>query len=989
MGTNKIISTLFIVIFMAMSAVMAQTDTQIQYLSGTDKDHTVTWEFFCTGGRNSGYWTTIQVPSCWETQGFGVYNYGRDNFSYGNRVKFADEQGLYRYSFNVPASWKDREVWIVFEGSMTDTEVKINGQSAGDIHQGSFYRFKYNVTGKLKFGAANLLEATVSKMSANRSVNNAERYADYWIFGGIFRPVYLQSFPKQHISHLAVAAPVTGDFLVDVNTENLAKEQSLVAEVSYDGKVVATFTGKATAGNTKTRIEGKVPDVNPWTAETPDMYKVTVSLRDGKKLLHQTSDVFGFRTVEVRQGDGIYLNGTKVKMKGVNRHVFWPETGRTVSREVALLDIQRVKGMNMNAIRCSHYPPDKDFLYLCDSLGVYVLDELAGWQTAYDTIVGQKLVREMVERDVNHPSIIFWSNGNEGGHNKALVDDYGLYDPSKRTVIHAHNRPGNGINGIECDHYVTYAEILSYLQKQDSLILMTTEFLHCQDDGGGGAGLEDYWEMMWSSPLSAGCFLWALLDEAIARTDMLGQLDAQLVHANDGVLGPHREKEGSYYAIREIFTPVKPGFKTLPANFSGSIPLENRFFFTNLNQCTFTWQLVDYATPGEYISSHIVKQEGVLAGPNVAPLGIGNLQIPLSASWKSHDALTLAIFDPAGAEVMNYVYRIRTNAEILAKFIQKNGENPAVYSEEAPARPVRPGGAPAPAPPPTPTPPASNTQVVDTKSVWETTPVEAAAPTPAPQPDSLVYLTGNGITVSISKQTGFLTQVSGTSRARFNNGPELVTGSATVKGFTHQQAGNAQVVEFSYDGDMKFVRWTMHPSGWLELDYEYALEGNFEFTGVTFNYPEKQVVNMRWLGKGPYRVWKNRPQGMAFDVWNKLYNNTQTGASPWIYPEFKGHHGDMVWAEFSTMEGRFVVASGSDNMFLRLFDFQALDGLEVHPSLPKGDISFLDHIPATGTKMATNINQRPGILGPSGQLNGVNGVFTRKLYFYFGYPEFF
>ena len=999
MNTNKIISTLFFIALMTIGDVTAQTGTQIQYLSGTDKDHTVTWDFFCTGGRKSGYWTTIQVPSCWELQGFGVYNYGRDNFSYGNRVKFADEQGLYRHTFDVPASWKDRDVWIVFEGSMTDTEVKINGQSAGDIHQGSFYRFKYNITDKLKFGASNTLEATVSKMSTNRAVNNAERFADYWIFGGIFRPVYLESFPRQHISHLAVAAPVTGDFLVDVNTVNLAKEQSLTAEVSYAGKVVATFTGKAAAGNVKTRIEGKVPGVKPWTAETPDMYKVTVSLKDGKKLLHQTSDVFGFRTVEVRQGDGIYLNGTKIKMKGVNRHVFWPESGRTVSREVALLDIERVKGMNMNAIRCSHYPPDKDFLYLCDSLGVYVLDELAGWQTAYDTIVGEKLVREMVERDVNHPSILLWSNGNEGGHNKDLVDDYTLYDPSKRTVIHAHNRPGNAINGIECDHYVTYTETSNYL-KQDTLILMTTEFLHCQDDGGGGAGLEDYWESMWSSPIAAGGFLWALLDEAVVRTDMSGHLDAQLVHANDGVLGPHREKEGSYYAIREIYTPVKSGFKTLPANFTGSIPLENRFFFTNLNQCTFTWQLVDYARPGEYISDHAVKQEGTLKGPNVTPLGVGNLQLPLPSSWKSHDALTLAIFDPAGIEVMNYVYRIRNNAEILTGIVTKNGESPAVYSEEAPAtmRFGRPGGG---APTPATTAPATTTTaspatstatsatatpVTDTKSVWESTPVEAT-PAPPPPADSLIYLTGNGITVSISKQTGLLKQVAGGGRARFNNGPGLVTGNATVKGFTHQQAGDAQVVEFNYDGDMKFVRWTMHPSGWLELDYAYALEGNFDFTGVTFNYPEKQVVNIRWLGKGPYRVWKNRPQGMAFDVWAKLYNNTQTGASPWIYPEFKGYHGDMVWTEFSTMDGRFVVASANDNMFLRLFDFQALDGAEVHPPLPGGDISFLDHIPATGTKMATNINQRPNVFGPTSQLNEVNGTFTRKLYFYFGYPE--
>src|SRR5690349_24990037 len=151
----------------------AQTK-EIKYLSGTDNIHTVTWDFFCTGGRNSGKWTTIQVPSQWEQQGFGSYNYGRDYKTYGKNFRFADEQGLYKYNFSVPAAWKGKEVNIVFEGSMTDTEVKINGKSAGSVHQGSFYGFKYNISKLLKYGKDNLLEVTVSKSSANESVNKAE-----------------------------------------------------------------------------------------------------------------------------------------------------------------------------------------------------------------------------------------------------------------------------------------------------------------------------------------------------------------------------------------------------------------------------------------------------------------------------------------------------------------------------------------------------------------------------------------------------------------------------------------------------------------------------------------------------------------------------------------------------------------------------------------------------------------------------------------------
>jgi beta-galactosidase/beta-glucuronidase len=267
--------------------------TQIQYLSGTDKDHTVEWEFFCTAGRNSGTWSTIQVPSCWEQQGYGTYNYGRDYRTYGKEHSLANEQGMYRYRFSVPASWKDQEVHIVFEGSMTDTEVKINGVSAGPLHQGAFYRFKYDISDKLKYGAENLLEVTVSKMSANSSVNNAERLADFWIFGGIFRPVFLEALPQKHISRFAVDAKADGSFSAEVYTAGLSKALQVKAEIlDASGKVVGTATENAPIAGTSTNganaagnaglsgavlgeipviLNTKVSDPPTWTAETPSL----------------------------------------------------------------------------------------------------------------------------------------------------------------------------------------------------------------------------------------------------------------------------------------------------------------------------------------------------------------------------------------------------------------------------------------------------------------------------------------------------------------------------------------------------------------------------------------------------------------------------------------------------------------------------------------------------------------------------------------------
>jgi hypothetical protein len=950
--------------FLALGTLAAQPDTQIQYLSGTDKDNTVDWEFFCTAGNNSGYWTTIPVPSQWELQGFGTYNFGREFWTYGSRFRFADEKGLYKHRFTVPAEWRDRRVWIVFEGSMTDTEVTVNGRSAGAVHQGSFYEFKYDITDHLLFGGTNLLEVTVSKMSANESVNQAERYADYWVFGGIYRPVYLASYPEQHISHLALDAKAEGSLTLDVATAGVTRNLDLTATVSYGGVPVATLKGRATAGRDTVRISGTVPGVKPWTAETPEMYRVDVVLSDGQTELHRAGEVFGFRTVEIRRGDGIYLNGVKIKMKGVNRHEFWPESGRTISRAVALLDIQRVKGMNMNAIRCSHYPPDKRFLYLCDSLGVYVIDELAGWQSRYDTQVGEILVREMVERDVNHPSIILWSNGNEGGHNTDLDDDYARYDPSGRTVIHA-SYSMHRVNGIDCNHYPTLGRVQQSLSDPE-WIYMTTEFLHAQDDGGGGAALEDFWEVMWNHPRSAGGFTWALIDESVVRTDRGGMLDAQQVGVNDGLLGPHREPEGSYYAIREIYSPVKIGLKQLPADFNGEIPIENRYHFTNLNQLTFNWKLVSFRGMYDLVDGHTITREGSTAGPNVAPTASGTLNLGLPADWRSADALYLTVIDHRGEEILTLSYRTRSNAALIAGLVDKTGPAATVASQVDTfnRRPRGMSGRMAPA-------------------------SEVAEP---PVIDSLWFLSANGITVTFNKNTGNIDLLRNTTtenRLRLSNGPVLVAGEQRVVEAKQYPQGDAQVLEFTYEGDLKYVRWTMFPSGWLQMDYSYALNGTYDFTGITFDYPERNIIGVRWLGRGPYRVWKNRPQGAAFDVSAKLYNDTQTGSYPWFYPEFKGYHADMVWMQVDAVEGRFYVLSEQEDLYARWGEqFHAFQTSgDPHPVIPAGGISFLDNIPPTGTKMAINFNQRPGGLGPMSQSNEVNDTYTRTLYFYFAYPD--
>ena len=192
--------------------------TERQYLSGHGCDDMVEWDFFCTNGRNSGKWTKIGVPSCWELQGFGTYQYGITFYGKPFPEGVADEKGMYKYEFEVPEKFRGKQVNLVFEASMTDTEVKVNGRKVGSKHQGAFYRFSYNVTDFLKYGKKNLLEVTVAKESENASVNLAERRADYWNFGGIFRPVFLEVKPAVNLRHIAIDAKMDGTFRANCYT---------------------------------------------------------------------------------------------------------------------------------------------------------------------------------------------------------------------------------------------------------------------------------------------------------------------------------------------------------------------------------------------------------------------------------------------------------------------------------------------------------------------------------------------------------------------------------------------------------------------------------------------------------------------------------------------------------------------------------------------------------------------------------------------------
>ena len=910
----------FFSFFLNILPVSAQK-TEIKYLSGTGSDHTVTWDFFCTEGRNSGKWAQIPVPSNWELQGFGTYNYGGDKDEIRGK-----ETGMYKYAFQVPKEWKNKQVSIVFDGSMTDTQVKINDSSAGKMHQGSFYRFRYDISDLLKYGKENLLEVSVAKHSENEGVNKAERRCDFWIFGGIYRPVFLEAKPKENIERIALDARADGSFRMDVDLKNIREHTELKAQIkTLDGEPVSSpFSVILDKNQTVAHLQAFAENIKPWSPEFPNRYQIEVQLINFTDVVHVVNQKFGFRTVELRESDGIYVNGEKVMFKGICRHSFRPNTGRALNKQVSIEDVNTIKDMNMNAVRMSHYPPYDHFLDVCDSLGLFVLDELTGWQKAYDTPVGSVLAQEMLYRDINHPSIVIWDNGNEGGWNTELDHFFDELDPQKRPLIH----PWAEFRKTDTQHYKDYNYGVGTHQ-QGRRIVFPTEFLHGLYDGGHGAGMEDYWNLMMNNPLSAGGFLWDYADEAVVRTDKDGMLDTKGNQAADGILGPYLEKEGSYFTIKEIWSPVFFETRYITPDFNGEFRIENRYIYTNLKDCKFTFKLLDLPKPNELAEK--VIESGIIDSPDLNPGQKGKLKLFRSLHFFDADVLAITATDKYGREIYTWTWPVKS-AKIVANEIIKTDQSAKIKITEDDA--------------------GLSAQINDLSFKWD-------------------------------KKTGFLSGITNKNQPiSFVNGPLPATGSAEFQELKNYSDNDNQIVECIYKGDLKKTKWTILPSGWLKLEVLYKAPYENKLMGISFDYPEEEVKGVRWMGYGPYRVWKNRMKGNTLNVWEKAYNNTITGES-WIYPEFKGYHRNFYWATIQSKEQDFTIVCPDEDVFLRLFTPEKPKGANndnTSPEFPAGNISFMHGINPIGTKFS-----KPERLGPMSQPNMF--LYEKYLTLYFNFNE--
>ena len=562
------------------------------------------------------------------------------------------------------------------------------------------------------------------------------------------------------------------------------------------------------------------------------------------------------------------------------------------------------------------------------------MDELTGWHGKHETIVGQKLVKEMVTRDMNYPCIIWWSNGNEKGWNTELDGEFHKYDIQKRPVLH----PQGNFGGYETMHYRSYGESQNYMRLPE--IFMPTEFLHGLYDGGHGAGLYDYWEMMRKHPRCAGGFLWVLADEGVKRVDMDGFIDNVGNYGADGIVGPHHEKEGSYYTIKQVWSPVQ--IVNRPnSQFDGVLNLENRYDFLNLNTCKFVYQYVSLPKAGSKSGMKVLKK-GELQGPDVSAHGEGTLLI--TPMVKGANALIVSAYDYTGEELFTWSYAL------------EQVELPALTNKGTKA------------------------------SVNKT--------------EKALTIEAGKHTYIFSQKDGQLKQVRiGARTIGLNNGPRFIAAKRSDRsmdqfynhddkdaekkktqyttfddagkfiGFTVSEEGASIKVIADYKlGCFDQAIWTIAPDGKVSLDFKYKFSGVVDLMGVMFDYPEDKMLAKRWVGDGPYRVWQNRLHGPQLGVWQNDYNDPIPGES-FDYPEFKGYFANVQWMELKTQEGIIRIANKQPENYVGIY--QPRDGRDaLLYTLPATGISIMKVIPPVRNKVNTT-----DLVGPSSQAYWADGTY--------------
>ena len=598
-------------------------------------------DFYRTDYNDKG-WGQMKVPGVWEMNGYGDPIYVNVGYAWRSQYKNNppyvpienNHVGSYRKEIIIPAEWSEKEIFAHFGSVTSNMYLWVNGKYVG-YSEDSKLEAEFNLTKYLKPGK-NLIAFQVFRWCDGTYLEDQ----DFFRYSGVGRNCYLYSRNKKYIQDIRVTPDLDSNYTNGTLNVALNLNGSGTVELNLTdpaGKSVATAQVN---GNGQKSVVMDVSNPEKWTAETPNLYTLTATLKNGSNTLEVIPVKVGFRKIELKGGQ-ILVNGQPVLFKGADRHEMDPDGGYVVSRERMLQDILRMKQLNINAVRTCHYPDDNLWYDLCDQYGIYVVAEANieshGMGYGKETLAKNPSYKKAhmernqrnVQRGYNHPSIIFWSLGNEAGYGPNFEQCYTWIKNQDKTRAVQYEQAGtNEFTDIFCPMYYDYDACKKYSEGNIDKPLIQCEYAHAMGNSQGG--FKEYWDLIRKYPKYQGGFIWDFVDQSNHwknkdGIDIYGyggdfnKYDASDNNFNDnGLISPDRRPNPHAHEVGYFYQSIW----TTPGDLSkGEIKVYNENFFRDLSAYYMEWQLL---ANGE------VMQTGVVQDLNVAPQQTATLKLNLN-----------------------------------------------------------------------------------------------------------------------------------------------------------------------------------------------------------------------------------------------------------------------------------------------------------------------------------------------------------------------
>lgn len=581
------------------------------------KDHDKAPRDFYSLKYDDSQWTDFPVPGILELNGYGDAIYSNNGYPW--RIQFRPEPpfveernnytGSYRKMVTVPADWKGERIYLHVGSATSNLMVWVNGKFVG-YSEDSKVSAEFDLTKYLTPGKENLIAMQVMRWCDGSYLEDQ----DFWRFTGIAREVYLYARPQAHIADLFITPDLVNNYQdgtleVKLNAVGAKGETVMFSLKDKEGKEVAAQTAKV-GGNGEVKVNFDIKNPLKWTAETPNLYTLYTTLMDGKQVAEVVPQRVGFRKVEIKNAQ-VLVNGQPVLFKGANRHELDPVTGYVVSMDRMLEDIRVMKELNINAVRTCHYPNDPRWYELCDIYGIYMVAEANieshgmgyGDKTLAKEPTYEKAHLERNESNIkiykNHPSIIFWSVGNEAGYGPNFEKAYDLvkaYDPSRPCQYEQAGQ--NGKTDIFCPMYYDYGGCDKYSQGDNPRPLIQCEYAHAMGNSMGG--FKEYWDMVRKYPKYQGGFIWDFVDQGLRVKNKQGKTiyayggDFGRYPTSDhnfncnGIINPDCKPNPHANEVRYYYQNIWATAKDLKA---GEVEVYNENFFKSLDDVELQWTL--------------------------------------------------------------------------------------------------------------------------------------------------------------------------------------------------------------------------------------------------------------------------------------------------------------------------------------------------------------------------------------------------------------